>query len=226
MNLLLLAIAPVFILIFYIYYRDKYEKEPIGMLIKALLIGAFIVIPILFVEEFISIYIEKYHGATSAFLNAFVMAGFTEEIFKWLAVFIFFFSSKHFNERFDGIVYAGIVSLGFALVENLMYVFGTQSVNVGLLRAITAVPGHMLFGVVMGYRFGLAKFLPENKSWNIFMAFFMPFMLHGIYDFLLFLDKTWAIILFFPFVTFLWYFGLVRMKRHSLDSVFKNSNQI
>jgi len=221
MSLLILAIAPIFILAFYLYYRDKYEKEPVGMLIKALIAGAVIVIPILFVEIFITKYVDKYSGSTGAFFDAFAVAGFTEEIFKWLAVYLLFFRSRHFNERFDGIVYAGIVSLGFALVENIMYVVGNDSASVGYLRAITAVPAHMLFGVVMGYRFGLAKFMPTQKSWHLFMAFFMPFLLHGIYDFLLMLEKTWALILFFPFVIFLWYFGLVRIKRHSLKSEFR-----
>ncbi|MPM15376.1 Protease PrsW [bioreactor metagenome] len=223
MNLLLLAIAPVFLLVFYIYYRDKYEKEPIGMLIKALIAGGIIVIPILFVETYISDHVSKYSGSTGAFLNAFAVAGFTEELFKWLAVFLIFFRSRHFNERFDGIVYAGIVSLGFALVENIMYVVGSGSASTGYMRAITAVPAHMLFGVVMGYRFGLAKFLPKNKGWQLFMAFFMPFLLHGIYDYLLMEGKNWSIILFFPFVAFLWYFGLVRMKRHTLNSAFNSA---
>ena len=223
MNLLILAVAPVFLLVFYLYYRDKYEKEPIGMLIKALIAGVIIVLPILFVEIYISNYVEKYSGYTHVFLEAFAVAGFTEEIFKWLAVYLIFFRSRHFNERFDGIVYAGIVSLGFALVENIMYVLGNQSESVAYMRAFTAVPAHMLFGVVMGYRFGLAKFLPANRGWHLFMAFFMPFILHGTYDFLLMLEKTWALVLFFPFVIFLWYFGLVRMKRHSFNSAFNNS---
>ncbi len=220
MSLILLAAAPVAILAFYIYYRDKYEKEPIWMLIKAILAGAIIVIPILFVEQYISAHVERFTGETAAFLDAFGVASFTEEIFKWLAVILIFFGSRHFNERFDGIVYAAFVSLGFALVENILYVYGSQSAQVGYMRAITAVPAHALFGVVMGYRFGLAKFLPDRKMFNLFMAFFMPFLLHGIYDFLLMLEKNWALILFLVFVPFLWYFGLVRMKRHSLNSAF------
>lgn len=220
LNLILIAAAPVFLLAFYINFRDKYEKEPIWMLIKAVVAGGLIVIPILFVEGAISNQVSKYSGPTGAFLNAFAVASFTEELFKWLAVFILFFSSRHFNERFDGIVYAAFVSLGFALVENFFYVVGNRSMEIGYMRAITAVPAHALFGVVMGYRFGLAKFLPANRGWHLFMAFFMPFLLHGIYDFLLMLEKTWALVLFFPFVVFLWYFGLVRMKRHSLNSAF------
>ncbi|PKP05141.1 MAG: PrsW family intramembrane metalloprotease [Bacteroidetes bacterium HGW-Bacteroidetes-6] len=224
MTLILLAAAPVAILIFYIYYRDKYEKEPIWMLIKAIIAGAIIVIPILFMEQYISDHVQRYTGETAAFLNAFGVAAFTEELFKWLAVILIFFGSRHFNERFDGIVYAAFVSLGFALVENILYVTSAQTVQagyqIGYMRALTAVPAHALFGVVMGYRFGLAKFLPERRLFNLFMAFFMPFLLHGIYDFLLMLEKTWALILFFPFIIFLWYFGLVRMKRHSLNSAF------
>ncbi len=221
-NLLLLAVAPVIILLFYIYYRDKYEKESFGLLIKAIISGWIIVIPIIFIERAISNSFSPNSMFEMAMFDAFAVASFTEELFKWLAVMLLFYSSKHFNERFDGIVYASFVSLGFASVENVLYVVGNESYQVGLLRAFTAVPAHALFGVVMGYRLGLARFLPTNKGWHLFMSFFMPFMLHGIYDFLIMIEQGWALALFFPFVAFLWYFGLVRMKRHQLNSVFAN----
>jgi len=224
-NSLILAAAPVFILAFYIYYRDKYEKEPFTMLVKALVAGMIIVIPILIVEIGISALIAPFIGTIKgAALNAFAVASFTEEGFKWLAVLIIFFGSRQFNERFDGIVYAGFISLGFALIENILYVmvYSSEGNGIAYMRAVSAVPAHMLFGVIMGYRFGLAKFLPSKRGWNLFMAFFMPFLLHGIYDFLLMVEKGWALLIFFPFVLFLWIFGLVRMKRHSLASEFNN----
>ena len=105
MNLLIIALAPVLIILIYVYVRDKYEKEPIGLLIKALFAGAFVVVPIIFVESFLSIYGGMFTGYTSVAYTAFVVAAFTEELFKFIALYIVIWKNKEFNEKFDGIVY-------------------------------------------------------------------------------------------------------------------------
>ena len=123
MNLLIIALAPIFIIAIYVYFRDKYEKEPFGMLLKALLLGILIPLPIILLERFlVSIQPELTRG-WSAFYNAFVVAAFSEELFKYIALFLLVWKSPHFNEKFDGIVYGVFVSLGFAGVENILYVF-------------------------------------------------------------------------------------------------------
>lgn len=225
MNLILIAIAPIIILALYVYFRDKYEKEPWWMLLLALGAGAFIVIPILPVEIALSTLTRGMNHYSTAFFDAFIVAASTEEVFKYLAVVLLFFWSKQFNERFDGIVYAVFVSLGFALVENIMYVyfrFGTM--EVGYLRAITAVPAHTLFGVAMGYRLGLAKFAKGPKAKHLILALLIPIILHGIYDWLIMVDRGWGLLIFFPFVIFLWVFGLIRMRKHSKGSRFNPKN--
>src|SRR5680860_1439985 len=106
MNLILLSLAPVFIILGYIYFRDKYEKEPIRLLLFALLAGAITVIPILFVEQFLSVFTNLFSGLFSAAWNAFVVAAFSEELFKFIALYLLIWKSPEFNEKFDGIVYA------------------------------------------------------------------------------------------------------------------------
>ena len=96
-------------------------------------------------------------GLASAGYTAFVVAGFTEELMKYLAFYFFFWQERNFNEKFDGIIYAVYISLGFAAVENILYVF-SGGMGVGFVRAFTAVPAHALFGISMGYYFGLARF--------------------------------------------------------------------
>lgn len=220
MNLLLIALAPVIIILFYVYFRDKYEKEPIGLLLKGLLFGALIVIPIIFVEELLS------KASDSPFYTAFVVAAFTEELFKYLVLILAFYSSRHFNERFDGIVYAVFISLGFALVENILYVIGNSSMQVGIMRAFTAVPAHAIFGVIMGFHLGLAKFGDKNKTFQIALALIMPIFLHGIYDWLLLSESELGLTLFFPFIIIMWIFAFNRMKRHSNNSFFRGMNNV
>ena len=122
MNLLILSLAPVLIIAGYIYFRDKYEKEPIKLLLFALLAGGLTVIPILFVERFLDSFTDSFYGLLSPAWNAFVVAAFTEELFKFIALYLLIWKSAEFNEKFDGIVYDVFVSLGFAAVENVLYV--------------------------------------------------------------------------------------------------------
>lgn len=220
MNLIILSLAPVLIIAGYIYFRDKYEKEPIKLLIFALLAGAIIVIPILFVEQFLDSFTDFFPGLTSAAWNAFVVAAFSEELFKYIALYLLIWKSPEFNEKFDGIVYAVFISLGFAAVENVMYVL-EGGIRTGMMRAITAVPAHAIFGVTMGFYFGLAKFYKKERKTLKMKALFFPILLHGIYDFILMTGIEWLTGVFFLFVIFLYVFALKRIKRLSDQSIYK-----
>jgi len=221
---LTLALAPVLIIAFYIYIRDKYEKEPIGILLKTFLLGAVITVPIIFVEQFLDSYWENTFGSEQsickATYTAFVVASFTEEAFKFLAFYILIWQNRNFNEKFDGIVYAVYVSLGFATVENFLYVF-EGGIQVALLRALTAVPAHALFGVTMGYYFGLAKFRTALQSKYLILSLLVPILLHGIYDFILMANNAFLLLVFLPFIIYLWYVNFKRMRHHSEKSIFR-----
>ncbi len=225
MDIFLIALAPVIIIACYIYYRDKYEKEPLGLLLKALLAGGLIVLPILVVESFFMQFISLFSGLGKAFYNAFVVAALSEEFFKYVALFLLFWKSKAFNEKFDGIVYATFVSLGFAAVENVMYVTD-GGLHTGLVRAITAVPAHAIFGITMGFYFGLAKFYEKEQKQLRQKALYVPILLHGIYDFILMAELEWLLIGFAGFVVYLYYIGLKRMKKLSGQSIYNTDYKL
>ncbi len=219
MTLIGISLAPVILLIIYIYYRDKYEKEPKKMLAKAMLFGALTVIPILFVETWLSGYwAGKYdypsNKIPTAAYNAFMVASFTEELFKYLVFVIFIWKNKNFNERFDGIIYAAFISLGFAAVENILYVV-QNGMGTGIMRAFTAVPAHAMFGIAMGFYFGRAKFSGNNPAFNLTAAFLIPFLLHGIYDFILMAENNFLLLLFIPLLVVMMIIALKQMKRSS-----------
>ena len=219
MNLVLIALAPVLILLFYVYLRDKYDREPLGLLLRGLLLGVLITIPILLLETFLAAK-NPFLGSAGTAWTAFVVAGFSEELFKFLALLFAFWKVKAFNERFDGIVYAVAVSLGFAGAENIMYVLDGGA-EVGLLRAFTAVPAHATFGVIMGYYFGRAKMETEQRPVFLWLALCMPLFLHGMYDFLVMMQHVVLTILFFPFLFLIYRNGLRKMKYLSDHSVLR-----
>jgi len=220
MKLLILALAPVFIIAFYVYYRDKYEREPIRLLLKSLGLGCLIVVPVVFAERLISAQMPELSHSGEAFYNAFLVAGFTEELFKYLAFIFLIWRNKNFNEKFDGIVYAVFISLGFAGIENILYVFqhGEQT---GYIRMVISVPAHALFGVTMGYYFGLAKFYKKSRGIHLTRSLLYPIVLHGIFDFILMLGNYKLLLIFIPYVFFLYIDGFRRMKDLSRRSIFR-----
>ncbi len=224
MIVLLISLAPVLIILFYVYFRDKYEKEPISLLFKAILAGAIIVIPVIIVERIIGAFQPQLSQLLEAGYTAFLVAAFTEESFKYLALFLLIWKSPHFNEKFDGIVYAVFISLGFAAVENVMYVV-QGGMSTGLIRSFTAVPAHALFGVMMGYYFGIAHMYPELKKPYLWRAILVPFMLHGIYDFLLMSNLPILLLAFIPYMLYLYFAGFRKMKITSDASIFRDEEE-
>ncbi|PIF05906.1 MAG: PrsW family intramembrane metalloprotease [Draconibacterium sp.] len=221
MDLLILSLAPVFIISVYIYLRDKYDKEPLRLLALALLAGAVIVIPVLVIESFLSNFATLFKGLAVAAWNAFVVAAFSEELMKYAALYLLIWNRREFNEKFDGIVYAVYISLGFAAVENILYVTGS-GLNTGVVRALTAVPAHAIFGITMGFYFGMAKFYESERSSLKMKALIYPIILHGIYDFILFTGYEWIIIIFIGFLVFLYVWGLKKMKSLSSQSIYNS----
>jgi len=222
MKLLLAAIAPIALILYYIYLRDKWEKEPLRKLFLAVLFGALTVIPILFVEMFLSGFLPVFDFShrISAMYNAFVVAAFTEESLKFIALYLLIWKSKEFNEKFDGIVYAVFVSLGFAMVENIMYVTSNGMGN-AITRAITAVPAHAIFGVVMGYHLSFAKFSLFYKKRNMAYALLIPIGLHGVYDFILMSSEPMYFMVFIPYLYYLYKVGFKKIDELSNTSRFR-----
>lgn len=193
------------------------------LLAKALAVGMLTVIPILFVGRFLMAIVPPLDRIGAAAYQAFVVAGTTEELFKFLALYLLVWKSPHFNEQFDGIVYAVYVSLGFAAVENVMYVMD-GGFETAALRAITAVPAHAIFGITMGYFFGIAKRYQELKGAYLRRALWVPILLHGIYDFILMVGIPWLLALFIPYLIYLYIAGGKKLKILSEASVFNPDN--
>lgn len=102
MTLLFVSLAPVILILIYVNYRDKYEKEPLSLLMKSLAAGAIIVIPVIIVEMILGDMYKSSDKITSAFYNGFIVAALTEEAFKFFAFRLLIWKNKNFDEFFDG----------------------------------------------------------------------------------------------------------------------------
>ncbi|EGV43918.1 PrsW family intramembrane metalloprotease [Bizionia argentinensis JUB59] len=222
MNLFLVAIAPVCIIIIYIYLKDKYEKEPKLLLLYSFLFGAFasVILTTLIYIIFDYFLILDHASVLQQFIKAFLVVGFTEEFSKYIIVRYYAQPKDAFNEPFDGIVYAVMVSMGFAATENIIYVL-EGGYEVAVLRAFTAVPAHATFAILMGFYMGKAKFSKNRRLLNL-TGLLLATIFHGAYDFFLFIDfipGVWV----GAFVSLI--IGLVlsrnAIKRHQKNSHFK-----
>jgi RsiW-degrading membrane proteinase PrsW (M82 family) len=223
--LLASALAPSAALLYYFYMRDKYEKEPRKYLLRAFLLGGAIVVPVLFVEMTLNIFDMADSSLLSAGYSAFVVAGLVEEAFKYLLFFLYIWKHREFDEMVDGIVYSVFISLGFATVENIAYVL-SSGFNTALIRSLTAVPAHALFGVAMGYYLGIAKFVsPKYQRKYIRLGFLIPVLLHGVYDFILFSQRFHMLIFFIPYMLYLWRRGLKNVDELVEFSPFRDKNE-
>lgn len=223
MNLLLLAVAPVLSIILYIYVQDKYEKEPRKLLITSFLLGAFVSVFIVFILYAFTgrlIPVTDKFSIMQQFVQAFVVVALAEEFSKYIIVKYYAQTKEAFNEPYDGIIYAVMVSMGFACTENIMYVID-GGYETAIARAFTAVPAHATFGVLMGYYMGKAKFSNNRLVLNL-TGLLLAVLFHGAYDFFLFIRFIPGISIG-AFVSLIVGIILARkaIKKHQDDSHFK-----
>lgn len=203
------AVIPAVFLTVYIYRKDRLEKEPTGLIKRLIVMGI--------ISTFIAIMLERVGTAILNFifpretllydlLLYFVVVGFSEEISKFTVLEKVTWNSPYFDCKFDGIVYAVTVSLGFALWENINYVL-SYGFSTAVVRAFTAVPGHACFGVFMGFWYSMAKqnelkgdAATAKKCRRLCVV--MPMVIHGLYDFIACLTTSAGVFIGYVLIMF------------------------
>ncbi len=219
--------APGVALLSYFYLRGSGRDEPVTKIMKSFVSGAILVFPLMFIQ-----YVFKTEGLLQeTWQDAFLLSALMEEYFKWFILYFTVYQHVSFDRHYEGIIYAAAVSLGFATVENVLYLlqFG---IDFAIGRAFLPVSSHALFGVVMGFYAGKAKTGPVQREKKfLLLALAVPVLLHGTYDFILLtFSKYWPAVMT-PFMFYLWWNALRKVKRadrlHSgLDGSFDGDRQI
>jgi RsiW-degrading membrane proteinase PrsW (M82 family) len=187
MTLLALAIAPGLVICFYIFYKDMYNPEPKMKLIITFILGALVVIPAAFIEQAASSYFGNTVLSTGLF--AYGVVALTEEAGKFAVLRYYAYPKESFDEPLDGIVYSVVASMGFATLENILYV-SQNGLGTALIRMFLSVPAHATFAVMMGYYVGKAKFNQYKSGSLMFTGLLLAIFFHGTFDFFLFLQKS------------------------------------
>lgn len=228
MKLLLLAIAPSVALFFIFYLRDKYDREPWKLLLKTFLLGCLTIIPVAMLEAFLfeawGISLYEPQGLLVSLLSMLFLVALFEEGAKFAVVRFYAWKKEAFNEPYDGIMYTLMASLGFATVENILYVF-QEGEAVGWLRAFLTVPLHALTAVIMGYYIGLAKYSAgrKNQEGNLYTGLWIAILFHGFFNFFI-TSQIVILVLMAPLlIGYAWYVALRASKLQASRSPFKEA---
>lgn len=237
------AVLPVVLLLFFVYQKDALNPEPIGKLLLTFFVGCLSVIPAMLMEIGLGYFAPSagHFPILSGLYNGYIVAGVSEELCKLALLCLVIWRSPHFDEYYDGILYAAFLSLGFACVENIGYVLGNDNpLGVAILRGLLSVPAHFLFAVTMGYHLSLAKFDPTHRKVHLLRAFVFPVLLHGTYDAILMVSTNLSgsdspvssllgvalLILFIIFDIRMWKWGIRHIKAMQQRSKEQDFNPI
>ena len=185
MATLLITILPSLLIVAFFVKSDRFP-EPTIQIIKIFMFGIFLCIPAFYINTALD---EIYSNTniSEALIRSFLSAAPVEEVLKFTVLYSLVYKMKDFNEPIDGIVYGVSVSLGFATLENIYYVyvlsdyFGTTSQGLAILRSFSAIPAHGIFGATMGYFFMKYTFIKKEN--NLALCMIVPILLHGAYNY-------------------------------------------
>ena len=212
---LLSALAPVAVALWYIIKKDSVQSEPTKWLVKAFWYGILSALlsfafSMPFGEVFgLELDAEVYPSFFDAFADAFLLAAIPEELAKIIMLWLLLRKNPHFDEKFDGIVYSVFIGMGFAGIENVMYLAGGIEdgswISMGISRALFSIPGHFFFAVLMGYYYSIYYWDIDRSSKTRAMILITPILAHGLYDGILFcinVDESFAVISLYLFLYF------------------------
>ena len=177
--LLVIAVAPTVFLLWFFYHADRYKHESRKLLAVTFFIGALMIGPAIIIELVLRAFIPDGPGIISIFIYYVFGVAIVEESLKVLSVRVYAYKSPRFNEPMDGLILGVAAALGFATVENILYVLSSGLIT-GIVRALTSVPSHALFGAISGYYLGEAKF--RKKWYLVFKGLIAAILLHAIFD--------------------------------------------
>ena len=205
--LIIIAVLPALILLGFIYMRDRKEKPPVKLMVLLLALGAGTIIPAAiaeFIGQLIVAQTDTDHQ-TMLLVLCFLVIGIVEELGKYLVTVCTTWKSREFQHSYDGVIYMVCASLGFAILENILYV-ASGGIGTGILRAFTAIPLHCTVGVIMGALYAKgreAAYAGDRAGMIGFMAwaYIVPVFIHGLYDYLVmaasygYISEAWVFLI-------------------------------
>jgi len=218
---LLVALVPAILMMVYVYRLDRVDKEPADLLVELAMLGVAAAIVASVVEVIWAFVVPDIPGYTGLAIHMYIGIGMVEEGCKALFLHKRVWHERNFDCTFDAVVYAVFVSMGFAALENVIYVFSYGMIT-GVIRAVTAIPGHFSFAVAFGVFYGKAC-LHERRGESglsrffIAMGYLVAVLLHGTYDFCAYFSAGRTALVFYGFIIVLYTVIFIVVRREARD---------
>ena len=219
--MLLSGLLPAILLVLYVRYRDKQQPEPWSKIIKGVFYGILSVVVTMLITQiwdplpFIVGLGWLYEvPIVRSIFTSFYNAAIPEETAKLIMLWLLLRKNVEFNQNIDGIVYAVCIAMGFAGLENVMYIFNTEEEPwqaIAITRCLFAVPGHYIFGVLMGFFYSIVHFRPKRYGKYKNMIWIAPLLAHGLYDSICFFGEEHYLFGAFIYIPLIWF--CVRMHK-------------
>jgi RsiW-degrading membrane proteinase PrsW (M82 family) len=186
-TLVTLSVVPALLLAAYVWRADVTTGEPLALLVPTFVLG-------LLFAPFAGIVNDVASGALGVDLDAsplaipffFLVVGPGEEVVKLAAVRLYAYRNLRFDAVVDGAVYGAVAGLGFATIENALYISQQLAANGGavditVVRAL-AGPGHVIYSGIAGYYLGLAKFNSDDAGPLVVKGLLVAAVVHALYN--------------------------------------------
>lgn len=210
------------LIVWFIYRSDQYDREGWWPLTLSFLLGMLVTLPVIKIQQWF--YEQGWENTSTVFhalFVAYILVALTEELLKYLVLLFYPYRQRFFDEPLDGIVYAVMISMGFATLENILYAF-QFGIPTTAIRGLTAVPAHAAFAVIMGYYVGKSKFRPERRQRLLLRGLLIPIAVHGLYDFFI-LQEVYDYLILLAVITLSisLYFALQMIREQRENSPFR-----
>ncbi len=189
------GVIPALVAMWVVDRLDRKRPEPPRLRRLVAFVGMLSVVPAVFLGSAlvsgVGDQIEPPYTYQGASWSAFVVAAGVEEACKIGVVYWIVWRRPEFDERMDGIVYASRAGLGFALVENVLYLASETSLDGQLTmwigRAFLSVPGHALWTGMIGAMAARRRF--DRRGLGLLGGYLLAVAFHGTYDVALFVQR-------------------------------------
>ncbi len=213
---LLAAVLPTILLVWLIWWADRYEREPTRLLVAAFAWGALPAIILSLLAEVVVGAPFMREGLGNALVQTAIIAPIVEELVKGLALLgLIRFSRTEIDGPLDGIVYGALVGAGFAMTENFFYFIAGQDTSWGslvLLRAVVFGLNHIFYTAIFGAAAGYAVGINNRRSRHLIMLFGLMFAMavHAFHNFTVTLTSVYPL-LFLASIVMNWGGALVML---------------
>ena len=216
---ILLGVIPGLYWLWFFYRRDK-NPEPLGLFFKVYVLGALMIFPTLVIMS---------PTTGLGIYRLTIITPIVEETLKFMVVLIVVYRHREFDEPMDGLVYAAASALGFATLENVMYMFRMHPEGMEIpmdalilpdavkdtawIRALATVPAHVLFGAFWGYALSVARFSGTRRPGTVIaLGLLFSYIHHGLFNLIVSRGLSWLnhdgelfFTVFFLFILMGWY---------------------